>query len=427
MEFGTDGIRGVFGIDVTVELAQKLANALRSLGTKRIVVGRDTRPSGIDLEQAVVKGATDAGIDVTLAGVVTTPMLALLSKKYGFDYGVMLTASHNPKEYNGLKIIDSRGRKPDRVCEKKLEEAIERTYLSSGGGSVMIEDYSADYLDALRVGGAPLENLKVICDSANGAVTKYAERLFDLLGARVIEISDGGDINDECGALYPAKCRNAVLRTGADIGFAFDGDGDRMIAVLSDGRILDGDCILLAMVRYALHTGERVDAVCGTVNSNSALEKALTEMGVGLLRTDVGDHNVTAKLIEEGLRLGSEQSGHIIDRRYLDTGDGLWAAVSLTRILMVMGAEAFDYAPTPQSDHDIPCDNKRELYEELKRLGADELLRGLPGIEKVVLRPSGTEPKVRATFEGEERSMSVAISVLDSIATLLQQKNCRGV
>ena len=422
MKFGTDGIRGVFGKDITADAFRKVANSLRIIGAKRIVLGIDTRTSGATLARAVCEGAIGAGMDVDFAGVTTTPMLSFITVNKGYDLGIMLTASHNPKEYNGLKVFNSDGYKLSKEQEKSIEEEYEKPYyFSARTGETRNVDYADEYIEMLKSAGVPLGNLKVVCDCADGATSKYAERLFNELGALYIGLSDQGNgenINDGSGALYPERCREIVLKSHADIGFSFDGDGDRMIAVLSDGSIVDGDRALLALVRYARRTSQKISAVCSTVSVNSALQGYLKELGVGLEITDVGDHNVTERITKKGLRYGSEQSGHIIDAKYLPSGDGLLAAVNLAKIYLSMGWEAFEYVPTPQKNFDIVCKEKEKTYKDLLSYKTLDMLNALPRIKKVVLRPSGTEPKVRVTLEGEPKVMDIAERIVRLLCEL---------
>lgn len=420
MKFGTDGIRGVYGKDITPDVCRKIANGLTKLGAKRILLARDTRVSGEKLAKAVCEGACGAGIDVFYQGVATTPMLAFLTKTQGYDLGVMLTASHNPKEYNGLKIVGRDGTKISAEQERILERAYSEPYLfTAKKGKIVDVDHSADYIKLIASAGVPLGNMRVVCDCANGAASEFAEKIFTALGAIYVGISDEGDgekINEGCGALYPEKVKDVVLKNGADIGFAFDGDADRMIAVLPDGRILDGDNLLLAFIRYEKR-GDGVEKyACSTIIGNSALDRYLNELGVKVVRTDVGDHNVTAKMIEKNVRFGSEQSGHLIDRKYLDTGDGLLAAAETAKVLLKMGQGAFDYRPEPQRDFAITCEQKEKLAEKLLSLGIDKYLLSLPGIKKVLIRPSGTEPKVRVTLEGAEECFDAVIKMIEAVA-----------
>ena len=326
--FGTDGVRGVVGEDLTPDLVERLGKAatLWSDGG-RVFVGRDTRASGPELEEAFARGVVSAGGNAVVAGVLPTPAVALLT----LDLGAVISASHNPPEYNGVKLFDREGRKLSDASEEKIEALLDAP--APGGGAidrvaVATDSYLEHILDRF---GSDLAGLRVVVDCANGAYWEIAPKAFERLGADVTAIGsepDGTNINQGCGATDLAALQRAVTSSGADLGIAFDGDGDRMLAVDARGEVVDGDQII-AILMLDLE----VDVVAVTVMTNLGFHRLAAERGVRVITTDVGDRYVLEALLREGGLLGGEQSGHLIYLRDHVTGDGLAAGLLLCSAL----------------------------------------------------------------------------------------------
>jgi phosphoglucosamine mutase len=398
--FGTDGVRGVVGEDLTEDVVERLGRAFALWASQpSVLVGRDTRESGVRLEDALVRGLLAGGSDVVRGGVLPTPAVALLANG---SCGAVLSASHNPPEYNGVKFFAAGGRK----LRDEEEEAVEGLLEEAGtdGGAVSEATDAADRYVDLVCGrfGMPLRGLRVALDCANGATYEVAPAVFERLGAHVAIIGnqpDGANINVGCGATDLALLRETVGQGEFDLGAAFDGDGDRMLAVDADGREIDGDQILAVV---ALHL--RVGLVAVTEMTNLGFHRLMADRGVRVVTTAVGDRYVAEALRRDGGLLGGEQSGHLI---YLDghtTGDGLVAALLLARAVVESGQALADLVSVmpklPQATTNVPVRSK-EIPESLRRR-IDDLARG----GRAVVRPSGTEPVVRvlAEAESEERA-----------------------
>jgi phosphoglucosamine mutase len=414
--FGTDGVRGIVGEFLTAELVEKLgkASSLWS-GRGRVFVGRDTRASGEELEEAFARGVASAGGSAVLAGVVPTPAVALLR----LDLGVVITASHNPPEYNGVKFFDSRGRKLSDVAEEEIEALLDAP--APGGGEidhvgVAVDSYLEHVLERFR---ADLSGLRIAVDCANGAYSNIAPRAFAQLGAQVETIGnkpDGTNINVGCGATDLAALQHRVTAGKFDLGIAFDGDGDRMLAVDENGAAVDGDQIVAIL---ALHLD--VDVVAVTTMTNLGFHHLMEERGVRVVTTDVGDRYVLEALYREGGILGGEQSGHIICLRDHVTGDGLASALLLCDALQgrKLSAAAAVMAPYPQAKQNLPRIGRGPLPEALmERL---EAVNGeLNGNGRVLVRPSGTEPVVRVLAEAPTQKEAEALCA--RIAALVNQE-----
>ena len=395
--FGTDGVRGIVGETLTTDLVERLGRAATVWsGRGRVFVGRDTRGSGPELEQALVRGIVDAGGVAVLGGVLPTPAVALLAQ----DLGIVVSASHNPPEYNGVKFFDAAGHKLTDADEEAIEALLDTP--GSGGGTVETADSAADgYVEHLvQHFGTELSGLRIAVDCANGAYSSIAPAVFERLGADVTTVAnapDGSNINMGCGATDLALLQDVVRNGSYDLGVAFDGDGDRMLAVDEAGQIIDGDQIVAVL---ALALG--VDTVAVTAMTNLGFHRLMADRGIRVLTTDVGDRHVLEALRREGALLGGEQSGHVI---YLDghvTGDGLAAALllcgcldgrPLSEVVAVMPrfAQAKENVRVPH-----PAVPPR-VAEEVARLN-DEL----SGRGRVLVRPSGTEPFVRVLAEAED-------------------------
>jgi phosphoglucosamine mutase len=410
--FGTDGVRGIVGEFLTVDLVERLGRASALwCGGGRIFVGRDTRASGVELEDAFARGVASAGGVAVLAGVVPTPAVALLR----LDLGVVISASHNPPEYNGVKFFDRDGRKLSDEVEEQIEALLDEP--ARGGGeidrvAVAVDSYLAHILERF---GSDLAGLRVVVDCANGAYSGIAPKAFAQLGAEVEAIGDepdGMNINAGCGATDLAALQRAVVDRGFDLGVAFDGDGDRMLAVDENGDVVDGDQIVAVL---ALDLG--VDLVAVTTMTNLGFHRLMDDNGIRVVTTDVGDRYVLEALYREGGELGGEESGHIICLRDHVTGDGLAAALllcgavrgrSLAEAVAVM--ERF-----PQAKQNVPRAARGPLPAALlARL--EQVNRELNGDARVLVRPSGTEPVVRilaeAASEEESESLCARIAAL---------------
>jgi phosphoglucosamine mutase len=414
--FGTDGVRGIVGEFITVDLLERLgrASALWS-GRGRVFVGRDTRRSGEELEEAFARGVASAGGSAVLAGVIPTPAVALL----GLDLGVVITASHNPPDYNGVKFFDSNGRKLSDAAEEEIEALLDAP--ATGGGEVARVDIAVDsYLEhVLERFGSDLSGLRIAVDCANGAYSDVAPRAFVELGAEVEAIGNepnGDNINVGCGATDLAALQQTVTSGGFDLGVAFDGDGDRLLAVDENGAIVDGDQIVAIL---ALHLG--VDLVAVTTMTNLGFHRLMEERGVRVITTDVGDRYVLEALYREGGILGGEQSGHVIFLRDHVTGDGLAAALILCEALRgrTLSEAAGAMERYPQAKQNLPRFGRGPLPQAL--LERIEDVNGeLNGDGRVLVRPSGTEPVVRVLAEAQTEGEAEALCA--RIASLVTQE-----
>ncbi len=414
--FGTDGVRGVVGEDLTADLVARLGRAATLWsGRGRIFVGRDTRASGVELEQALASGIASAGGNAVVAGVLPTPAVALLT----LDLGCVITASHNPPEYNGVKFFDRDGHKLTDEQEEEIEALLDGP--DTGGGEIDEVGVATDsYLEhVLERFGSDLSSLHIGVDCANGAYSGLAPKAFEQLGAKVETIGnapDGMNINVDCGATNLRALQELVTREGLDLGVAFDGDGDRMLAVDGNGEVVDGDQIVALL---ALHL--RVPSVVVTPMTNLGFHELMSQHGIETHVTeDVGDRYVLELMRETGGKLGGEQSGHII---YLDghvTGDGLVAALLLCGALEGRTlAEAAAVMPRhPQVKENVRVRTKElpeRVRDEVARLNAE-----LEGRGRVLVRPSGTEPVVRVLAEAPDEAK--AASLCASIAGLVRRE-----
>jgi phosphoglucosamine mutase len=413
--FGTDGVRGIVGEDLTPELVGRLGKAA-TLWSKggRIFIGRDTRASGVELEAAFAQGVVEAGGNAVLGGILPTPAVALLV----LDLGSVISASHNPPEYNGVKFFDADGRKLSDEAEEEIESLLDVP--GPGGGRVDRVEVAIDsYLEhVLERFGSDLSGLRIAVDCANGAYSGIAPQAFEQLGASVQAIGadpDGHNINAGCGATDLALLQEVVAGGDFDLGVAFDGDGDRMLAVDAEGESVDGDQILAVL---ALDLG--VDLVAVTVMTNLGFHRLMGERGIRVITTDVGDRYVLQALRESGGVLGGEQSGHLIYLRGHVTGDGLAAALLLCAALKgrTLRQAVSVLRRYPQAKENIPV-SRRELtmpvVEEVDRLNRQLDERG-----RVLVRPSGTEPVIRILAEAENRLEAAEICA--TIAALVRRE-----
>ena len=441
--FGTDGIRGETGrfpLDpLTVRvIGESLAHrvAARAAGSApRIVVGRDTRESGAWIERDLIAGARATGAEVRSAGIITTPGVAFLTRALPADAGVVISASHNPYQDNGIKVFEPSGRKLDDATERLIEADVANAL--NGTASIsrreLVEDQPhaeelrARYLDFLAHDVAQdfsLAGLTMVVDCANGASYEVAPKLFTALGVRVIAINcrpDGRNINLNCGSLHIDGLRQSVGEERADLGVAFDGDADRALFVDASGAFVDGDATLWAMAKHMQARGElRNDAVVATVMSNIGLELALRSQGIKLVRTDVGDKYVLEELLRSGASLGGEQSGHIIFPGLSLAGDGLITTLLLLRAMRdenkSLGNLTEGFRRFPQVLVNVRISEKRP-FNQLPAVSklARETEEKLGDRGRLLLRYSGTEPLARVMIEGERQDE------IDGYATALAE------
>jgi phosphoglucosamine mutase len=396
--FGTDGVRGVVGEAITPGLVERLGRAAALwTGAAKVFVGRDTRSSGLELEEAFARGVISAGGDCILGGVLPTPAVALLA----LDLGVVISASHNPPEYNGVKFFDSRGRKLSDRSEEQIEELLAAAPAVDQGRIERVEIATDSYLEhVLERFGSDLSGLRVVVDCANGAYAGLAPQAFEACGAEVVAIGvepDGTNINVGCGATDTALLQRVVVERGFDLGVAFDGDGDRMLAVDELGNLIDGDQIVAVL---ALDLD--VDQVAVTVMANLGLHELMGEHGIRVVTTDVGDRYVLEALEREGGLLGGEQSGHIIFLRDHVTGDGLAAGLLLCGALhgRTLSEAAAVMQVFPQAKENVRVEAREltpELVAEIAHVNEE-----WEGEGRVLVRPSGTEPVIRVLAEARD-------------------------
>jgi phosphoglucosamine mutase len=413
--FGTDGIRGVFGEDLDAALVGRLGKAVMLWsGRASVLIGRDTRASGPELEAALARGIVSAGGAAVLAGVLPTPAVALLAQ----DIGAVVSASHNPPEYNGVKLFDRDGRKLTDIQEEEIEALFDAP-ADDGGSLEQLEGAGEKYLrHVVERFGSDLAGLRIAVDCANGAFSDLAPRAFEELGAEVVAIGnvpDGTNINRGCGATDLSQLSGVVREQRLDLGVAFDGDGDRVLAVDERGEPVDGDEIL-AILAPTLG----VDLVAVTVMTNMGFHRLMEEHGIRVVTTPVGDRYVLEALHAEGGVLGGEQSGHIILLRDHVTGDGLAAALVLCGALGGRKlSEAAAIMPRfPQVKANVRV-SKREVPQAILD-EADRLTRRLGERGRVLVRPSGTEPVVRVLAEAE--TAEEAGKICARIAELVAQE-----
>ena len=435
--FGTDGVRGVANKDLTPELALRLGRAAgHVLGGPghAVLIGRDTRRSGRMLEGALAAGLCSVGMEVRLVGHVPTPGLAFLAKTNGYVAGVVISASHNPAPDNGIKFFDHRGLKlPDRVedeIEKGMwdQEALPRP---TEGGIGLVGDARGlvkAYEDFLVSKAPRLEGLRIVLDCANGSTYRVAPPVFAHAGAEVVALfdtPDGLNINDHCGSTYPAALQRAVLERKADAGFAFDGDGDRVVIADEKGGLHDGDFVLaLAARHFARHGRLSPKLVVGTVMTNGGMEATLARDGIRLERTQVGDRYVWEAMERLDAQFGGESSGHVIFREYATTGDGILTALEVLHLmaaegrpLSALGAEIEFW---PQVTENVRAARRRE-WEEVRGFkdAYDRARANLGSTGRLVVRPSGTEPVLRITVEA--RSETIASSTASALVAAAKE------
>ena len=432
--FGTDGLRGRVNEDLTQNIAYKIGNALSILKENpTIIIGSDTRVSNTYLTLSVASGAMSGGAKVIDVGVVPTAGIAYLTKKFKADYGIVISASHNSGEYNGIKVFNGDGYK----LSDKEEERIERCFIREKINAFpnigvyeqdfnLVKPYKKFLIDASE---HRLDGLTIVVDGAYGAAHRIAPDVFRKLGANVIAancVNDGLKINENCGALYPENLVKRVFRYKADMGFAFDGDSDRLIAVDENGKIIDGDMIIWGLAKYFKKIGRLNDnTVVGTSHTNMAIEEDLKREGIKLIRTDIGDKYVLAKLIEKNLTLGGEQSGHIIIKDLATTGDGILAAIILANMVInekTTLSQALKIELYPQVNKNVVVEDKFRIMnnEELGKAVA-KFNAELGNDGRIMIRASGTEPKIRVMVESKNKAENESIA--NTIVSLIKRIN----
>ncbi|HZG09037.1 MAG TPA: phosphoglucosamine mutase [Allosphingosinicella sp.] len=432
--FGTDGIRGRTNeAPMTAQMAQRIGQAagahfLRGDHRHRVVIGKDTRLSGYMMETALISGFTSVGMDVVMVGPVPTPAVALLTKSMRADLGVMISASHNPYQDNGIKLFGPDGYKLSDADESAIEALLEQEPVlvdaTAIGRARKIEDARGRYIhfakstfpEELR-----LDGLKIVVDCANGASYQTAPAALWELGATVVAMGvspNGTNINDGCGSTAPAALQARVVEEGADIGIALDGDADRLIVVDEKGRIVDGDQLMAVIaVSWARRGMLQGDGIVATVMSNLGLERFLQSNGLELIRTQVGDRYVLEAMRERGFNVGGEQSGHIILSDYATTGDGLVAALQILACLVEQGRAASEvlhaFEPLPQILKNVRFGGGAPLEADSVKCAIADAEARLAGTGRLVIRKSGTEPLIRVMAEGEDEAL--VEEVVDSI------------
>ncbi|TAL87610.1 MAG: phosphoglucosamine mutase [Rhodanobacter sp.] len=422
--FGTDGIRGMVGewpisADFMLRLGRAVGAVLtRETGRKPLVlIGKDTRVSGYMFESALEAGLVAAGVDVGLLGPMPTPAVAFLTRSLRAAAGIVISASHNPHHDNGIKFFSAQGEKLSDDIELAIERELDADFVTVPseqlGKATRIGDAVARYAEFCKATVAEdfsLRGLKLVLDCANGATYQVAPKVFTELGAEVSAIGDkpdGFNINREVGSTHPRALQDAVLAQGADIGIAFDGDGDRVLLVDSQGGLADGDDILYVLACRLQATGELKGPVVGTLMSNFGLEQALAKIGVALIRANVGDRFVLQQLKQHGGQLGGETSGHILCLDRATTGDGIVAALA---VLEALGQTGLGLLTARQGLHKLPqvmlnvrVESARDvLGTAAVQAALAETQAGLEGRGRVFLRASGTEPLIRVTVEAED-------------------------
>lgn len=425
--FGTDGIRGIANTEITPSIAFKLAKAAAKTlceSNKKIevLIGKDTRISGDMLESALVSGFLSEGADVRILGVIPTPALPIIMKEKNSELGIMISASHNPAEFNGIKLFNSKGYKLSDEKEKKIEALIFDDKGQFGKLSALemgrkIDDYQAIEIYKDKIIKSKIEDiskLKIAVDCANGSNYKIAKEVFDSLSlnARYIGVSPNGlNINENCGSTSLDRLKELVVKESLDLGIAFDGDGDRVLAVDERGELIDGDKIMLAFAK-AMKTDKTLgkNYLVGTIMSNMGLERALQDENIELIKTKVGDRYVLEEMLRSSYEIGGEQSGHIILLKYNTTGDGLLCGLKLLEVISRYYKKASDLIEQvqefPQILRNVTVRNevKNTIHEHPEIIKkSKEVERILSGRGRIVLRASGTEPIFRVMLEGENK------------------------
>jgi phosphoglucosamine mutase len=438
--FGTDGIRGQANVaPINAETVLRVAQAagaqfMRGAHRHKVVIGKDTRLSGYMLEPALTAGFVSVGMDVVLLGPLPTPAVGMLTRSLRADLGVMISASHNPFQDNGIKLFGPDGYKlsdeVERAIEQRIGSGADGDLAPAGdlGRASRLDDALGRYIEFVKSSfprRLRLDGLKIVVDCANGAAYKVAPTVFYELGAEVVPVAvspDGFNINKDRGATAPAAMQEAVVQHGADLGIALDGDADRLILADQRGERIDGDQVM-ALVARSWHAGGRLanGGIVATVMSNLGLERYLNELGLGLERTPVGDRYVVEYMRLKGFNVGGEQSGHIVLSDYSTTGDGLIAALQVLEVLVDADRPADEvlraFEPLPQLIRNVSCAASTLQAQDVRAAIADgEAALGDSG--RLVIRQSGTEPVVRVMAEGEDEGQ--VAQVVDSIVASIE-------
>ena len=423
--FGTDGIRGRVGEypitpDFMLKLGWAAGMAFRKMGTCKVLVGKDTRISGYMFESALEAGLTSAGADVMLLGPMPTPAIAYLARTFQAEAGIVISASHNPHDDNGIKFFSGKGTKLPDELELMIEELLDTPMTvveSSKIGKVSrINDASGRYIEFCKSSvptGTTFSGLKIVIDCAHGATYKVAPSVFRELGADVVVLSaqpNGLNINDNCGSTHMGRLQAAVLSEHADLGIAFDGDGDRVLMVDHTGAIVDGDELLFIIARDLHERGKLQGGVVGTLMSNLGLELALADLSIPFIRANVGDRYVIAELLERNWLVGGENSGHVVCFNHTTTGDAIIAAL---QVLMALKTRNEGLALARQALRKCPQvlinvrfgGGESPLEHPAVKEASARVTQAMAGRGRVLLRKSGTEPLVRVMVEGEDETL----------------------
>ena len=445
--FGTDGIRGRANGVITPELALKVGQAAGVVFRNgehrhRVLIGKDTRLSGYMIETALVAGFTSVGMDVLLTGPMPTPAVAMLTRSMRADLGVMISASHNRYDDNGIKLFGPDGYKLSDELELKIEKLIEGDLAKQLAKSADlgrakridgVQDRYIEFAKRTLPRNMSLEGLRVVIDCANGAAYHVAPDALWELGAEVIKVGvepDGFNINKDCGSTEPAALAAKVREVRADIGIALDGDADRMLIVDERGHVVDGDQ-LMAVIAESWQADGRLakPGVVATVMSNLGLERYLGDLGLALARTAVGDRYVLEHMREHGYNVGGEASGHIILSDYATTGDGLVAALQVLAVVKKLDKPVSQvchrFEPLPQVLRNVRYKNGKPLENANVRLAIKSAEKKLNGHGRLVIRPSGTEPVIRVMGEGDDKSL--VEDAVDGIVEALTRRRCLAV
>ncbi len=427
--FGTDGVRGIANKELTVDLAYRLGQAGAYVLTKEkshkptIIIGRDTRISGEMLTAAMIAGICSVGANCISIGVVPTPAVAYLTREYEADAGVVISASHNPVEYNGIKFFNSAGYKLSDALEEEIEalvqDACQDIVLPIGTEIGRVQYRTESIYDYIRYAKRQVDHrfdgLKVVIDCANGASYVSAPEALRELGAEVVIIHnepDGTNINKACGSTHMEDLKAYVIQVGADIGFAFDGDADRCLAVDEHGRLVDGDQLMAICGNYMKNKGTlKKDTIVGTIMSNLGFTLMGQEQGIDIVQTQVGDRYVLERMLEEGYNIGGEQSGHIIFLDENTTGDGLLTALHILEVMKDTGEKLSELASVMNVLPQVLVNAKvatEKKYDYVNHPDIVEMIQVLEnkfkGEGRVLIRPSGTEPLVRVMIEGKNKA-----------------------
>ena len=443
--FGTDGVRGVANKELTPELAFNLGKAGTHVLKKDnerpvVVIGKDTRVSGDMLESALTAGILAVGGNVIRAGVIPTPAIAYLAKYYKADAGIVISASHNTFEYNGIKFFNGEGYKLDDDIEEEIEDIIissidvnshitgELIGRCLDASEDTAELYAAHLLETVDF---RLDGIKVALDCANGASYRIAPKVYEALGAEVIVTGNepnGININDGCGSTHPEKLSVLVQKTGAQVGLAFDGDADRLIVVDEKGNVIDGDRVIAICARMLKEQGRLAEnKATVTVMSNIGFHKAMEESGIDVDVTGVGDRYVLEQMLKSGCVIGGEQSGHIIFREYTTTGDGILSSLQFMEAVLASGRKISEMAseiqifPQVLVNARVKNENKKKYSNDPQIAAAiEEIEKKMEGNGRVLIRPSGTEPLVRVMIEGDDEV--VLDQMARGLADLIEEK-----